>query len=64
MKEIIEEICKANKITKATYAYKLGVTPTMLSRWITKKSLPRINIFYQIMDDYRNVFTSDTNTES
>ena len=61
MKELIEEICNSKGITKATYAYQLGVTPTALSRWISKKSMPRITIFYKIMDDYRDVFASNTN---
>jgi len=40
-KQLIERIVENRKITKATFAHEIGVTPTSLSRWIKGKSQPR-----------------------
>ena len=40
-KQLIERIVENKKITKATLAHEIGVTPTSLSRWINGESQPR-----------------------
>lgn len=61
MNEIIKDICNARKISKATYAYELGVTPTALSRWCTEKSLPKNKTWLKIKEDWKNVLASNSN---
>lgn len=60
IKLLIKDICLSG-MTKATLAYKIGVTPTALSRWATGKAVPRMKHLEKLEKVWKDVLESNIN---